>query len=115
MAICDMTEIILIIYEVQMQSRMKNAKNSPFSHCPSYNIGIVFNFSWDDYDKAFSLTWLVSMQNYWNKRKRSTTTELVWNSNMAAVTSCVNALNNVMQISFFQGGGGRGGEGVRER
>ena len=76
-------------------------------------IGIVFNFSWDDYDKAFSLTWLVSMQNYWNKKKRSTTTGLVWNTNMAAVTSCVNALNNVMQFSFF--GRGRGGEGVRER
>ena len=29
---------------------------------------------------------------------------------MAAVTSCVNALNNVMQVSFFWWGGG-GGEG----
>ena len=56
-----------------MQNRIKNPKNSPFSHCPSYNVGIVFNFSWENYDKAFSLTWLVSMQNYWNKRKRSTT------------------------------------------
>ena len=64
-------------------------------------IGIVFNFSWNDYDKAFSLTWLVSMQNYWDKRKRSTT-----------VTSCVNALNNVIQIHFLgRGGGGwMGGE-----
>ena len=61
-------------------------------------IGIVFNFSWDDYDKAFSLTWLVSMQNYWDKRKRSTT-----------VTSCVNALNNVIQIHFLGRGGGWGG------
>ena len=52
-----------------MQNRIKNAENSPFSHCPSYNLGIVFNFSWDDYDKALSLTWLVSMQNYWDKRK----------------------------------------------
>ena len=34
---------------------------------------------------------------------------------MVAVTSCVNARNNVMQISFFGGGGGverwRGGAG----
>ena len=59
------------------------------------------------YDKAFSLTWLVSMQNYWNKRKHSATTGLVWNTNMAAVTSCVNTLNNVMQIPFlgWEGGG----------
>ena len=35
MAICNMSEIILIIYEVRMQNRIKNAKNSPFSHCPS--------------------------------------------------------------------------------
>ena len=77
-------------------------------------MGIVFNFSWDDYDKAFSLTWLVSMQNYWNKRKRSTTTGLVWNTNMAAVTSCVNALNNVMQIRFFFLGGGGGGGSYNE-
>ena len=55
------------------------------------------------YDKAFSLTWLVSMQNYWKKRKRSTTTGLVWNTNMAAVTSCVNAVKNGMQISFLAG------------
>ena len=61
------------------------------------------------YDKAFSLTWLVSMQNYWSKRKHSATTGLVWKTNMAAVTSCVNALNNVMQIPFFLGGGGGGG------
>ena len=114
MAICKMTEIILIIYEVQMQSRIKNAKNSPFSYCPSYNVGIVFNFSWDDNDKAFSLTWLVSMQNYWNKRKRSTTTGLVWNNNKATVTSCVNALNNVMQIPFGGGEGGRRGGGELE-
>ena len=82
-----------------MQNRIKNAKNSPFSHCPSYNIGIVFNFSWDDYDKAFSLTWLASMQNYWNKRKHLTKAGLVWNTNKATVSSFVNALNNVMQIS----------------
>ena len=63
------------------------------------------------YDKAFSLTWVVSMQNYWSKRKRSATTGLVWNTNMATVTSCVNALNNVMQIPFLGGGGvGGGGE-----
>ena len=64
------------------------------------------------YDKAFSFTWLVSMQNYWNKRKPSTTTGLVWNTNMATVTSCVNALNNVMQIPsfFFFHKRGRGGE-----
>ena len=58
------------------------------------------------YDKAFSLTWLVSMQNYWNKRKPSTNTGLVRNTNKAAVTSRVNALNNVMQIPFLGGGGG---------
>ena len=63
------------------------------------------------YDKAFSLTWLVSIQNYWNKRKRSTTTGLVWNNNKATVTSCVNALNNVMQIPFGGGEGGRRGGG----
>ena len=63
-------------------------------------IGIVFNFSWNDYDKAFSLTWLVSMQNYWDKRKRSTT-----------VTSCVNALNNVIEIHFLGRGGVDGGGG----
>ena len=94
-----------------MQNRIKNAKNSPFSHRPSYNIGIVFNFSRDDDDKVFSLTWLVSMQNYWTKRKRPTTTGLVWNTIMAAVTSCINALNNVMQVSFFWGGGGEVGRG----
>ena len=64
------------------------------------------------YDKAFSLTWLVAMQNYWNKRKPSTTTGLVWNTNMATVTSSVNALNNVMQIPsfFFFHKRGQGGE-----
>ena len=93
-----------------MQNQIKNVKNSPFSHCPSYNIGIVFNFSWDDDDKAFS-HWLVSIQSYWNKRKRSTTTGLVWNTNMADVTSWVNALNNVMQISFLGGAGGEVNKG----
>ena len=58
------------------------------------------------YDKAFSLTWLVSVQNYWNKRKPSTNSGLVRNTNKAAVTSSVNALNNVMQIPFLGGGGG---------
>ena len=62
------------------------------------------------YDKTFSLTSLVSMQNYWNKRKHSATTGLVWNTNMAAVTSCVNTLKNVMQIPFLRWGGGGGGE-----
>ena len=33
---------------------------------------------------------------------------------MAAVTSCVNSLNNVMQISFFRGGGERWGGGAGE-
>ena len=68
------------------------------------------------YDKAFSLTWLVSMQNYWNKRKCSTPTELVWNTNKAAVTSCVNALNNVMQIFFFfrEGVGGKVNKGYNK-
>ena len=63
------------------------------------------------YDKAFLLTWLVSLQNYWNKRKPSTTTGLVWNTNKAAVMSCVNAVSNVMQILFWGGGGGGGGGG----
>ena len=41
--------------------------------------------------RVFSLTWPASMQIYWNKRKRlhkkksSTPTGLVWDTNMAAV------------------------------
>ena len=49
-------------------------------------------FSWKS---AFSLTWPASMQIYWNKRKSyksSTPKGFVWNTNMAAVTSCENAL-----------------------
>ena len=47
--------------------------------------------------KAFSLTWLASMQMYRSKRKRLhkkrvRPTGIVWNTNMAAVTSCENAL-----------------------
>ena len=59
--------------------------------------------------RVFSLTWPASMQIYWNKRKRlhkkksSTPTGLVWDTNMAAVslfrdtnmaavTSCENTL-----------------------
>ena len=48
--------------------------------------------------RAFSLTWRASMLIYWNKRKRlhkkksSTPTGLVWDTNMAAVTSCENTL-----------------------
>ena len=66
------------------------------------------------YDKAFSLTWLVSMQNYWKKRKRSTPTGLVWNTNMAAVTSCVNALNNVVQINICGRGVGEVNKGYNK-
>ena len=47
--------------------------------------------------RAFSLTWPAFMQVHWNKkivykRKSSTPTGLVWDTNMAAVTSCENAL-----------------------
>ena len=47
--------------------------------------------------RVFSLTWPASMQIYWNKRNRlhkksSTPAGLVWDTNMATVTSCENTL-----------------------
>ena len=59
--------------------------------------------------RAFTLTWRTSMQIYWNKQaftleKSSPHIVFVWNTIMAAVTSCENVLLNVsprVLISFF--------------
>ena len=62
-------------------------------------------------NRAFSLTWPASMLIYWNKKKRVKLPEdwfgtltwpplwLFWNTNVAAVTSCENALQ--IQLSVF--------------
>ena len=52
----------------------------------------------NELNRAFSLSWPASMQIYWNKRNRlhkkrvQLPQDLVWNTNMAAVTSCAETL-----------------------
>ena len=64
--------------------------------------------------RVFSLTWLASMQIYWNKRKRlhkkrvqlpedwfgtnMAAVSLFWDTYMAAVTSCENTLYLVLSV-----------------
>ena len=76
---------------------------------PSYNslMIIALTFCWKYLNKVtifrtFPLTWSVAIQRYWNKKDSTPTGlvwdtimdagELVWDTNMAAVTSCENTL-----------------------